>query len=218
MTLMILAALIPNISQLVPQLLAQYGAWVYLLLFGVIFIETGVVILPFLPGDSLLFLCGSLAALANDTLNIWGLVVVLGAAAVVGDALNFEIGEHFGTYLTTNQRLVKIIKPTYLARSQAFFQKHGKSAIFLGRFMPIIRTFVPFTAGISKMRYRDFALYNILGGVSWVTVAVCAGYLFGNIPFIKGHFELIMVAIIVLSLLPAAVMAVRKRGVTPDAD
>lgn len=212
MSMVLLTSLIPNLSQLVPQLIAQFGQLIYLGLFVVILIETGVVILPFLPGDSLLFLCGSLAAMSGHGLNVWLLLGLLSVAAALGDAMNFEIGQHFGQYLAASPRWQRVIKPSYMARSAQFFAKHGKVAIFLGRFMPIIRTFVPFTAGISRMRYRDFALYNILGAVSWVAVAVGTGFFFGNIAVVKAHFELIMVAIIVISLLPAAIMAIRQRG------
>ncbi|OIL00597.1 cytochrome O ubiquinol oxidase [Oenococcus oeni] len=217
-----LITLLPNLNQLLnqllPQLISQFGSLIYLGLFAMIFIETGVVVLPFLPGDSLLFLCGSLAAMANHSLNIWVLFGLLSVAAVLGDSLNFEIGEHFGLRLAHSAKLSRFIKPAYLERSQRFFDRHGKAAIFLGRFMPIIRTFIPFTAGVSQMRYRDFAAYNVLGGVTWVAVALGAGYLFGNIAIVKTHFELIMLAIVVISLAPAAFMALRHRGGAADAD
>ncbi|MFC6314280.1 VTT domain-containing protein [Lapidilactobacillus achengensis] len=210
-----LASIMPDLNQLLPQLIGQYGNLIYLGLFIVIFIETGVVVLPFLPGDSLLFLCGSLAALDGQPLNIEILLILLSIAAVIGDSLNFEIGKHLGQHLTHSEKMQRWIKPEYLARSQGFFEKHGKAAIFLGRFMPIIRTFIPFTAGISQMPYRSFITYNILGGISWVLLAVGSGYLFGNIAFVKNHFELIMVAIILISLLPALIMALKKKA-TPE--
>lgn len=196
-----LITLLPNLNQLLPQLISQFGSLIYLGLFAMIFIETGVVVLPFLPGDSLLFLCGSLAAMANHSLNIWVLFGLLSVAAVLGDSLNFEIGEHFSLRLAHSAKLSRFIKPAYLERSQRFFDRHGKAAIFLGRFMPIIRTFIPFTAG-----------------VTWVAVALGAGYLFGNIAIVKTHFELIMLAIVVISLAPAAFMALRHRGGADDAD
>ncbi|MCO7127505.1 VTT domain-containing protein [Sporolactobacillus shoreicorticis] len=212
MSVLLFTTFIPNLNQLLPQLISQYGSLIYIGLFALIFIETGIVILPFLPGDSLLFLCGSLAALSGHPLNIWLLIVLLAVAAILGDSLNFEIGEHLGTYLTRNKKLSRFIKSEYLDRSERFFQKHGKGAIFLGRFMPILRTFIPFTAGISQMRYRDFVTYNVLGGITWILIALGAGFFFGNIAIVKAHFELIMTAIIVISLLPAAIMALRKRG------
>ncbi|WP_461215965.1 VTT domain-containing protein [Lacticaseibacillus sp. GG6-2] len=218
MSVLLLTTLVPNLSQLLPQLIGQFGGLIYIGLFALIFVETGIVVLPFLPGDSLLFLCGSLAALNNHGLNIWLLLVLMGAAAVLGDSVNFEIGKHFGAYLTRSKKLSRLIKPAYLARSQRFFDKYGKPAIFLGRFMPIIRTFVPFTAGVSKMRYRDFVPFNILGGLTWVLVALGAGYFFGNIAIVKTHFELIMIAIILISLIPAAIMAMKNRGGALDED
>ncbi|MGV0168428.1 VTT domain-containing protein [Furfurilactobacillus sp. WILCCON 0119] len=211
MTVLLATTLIPNLNQLLPQLIGQFDGWIYLGLFAVVFIETGLVVFPFLPGDSLLFLCGSLAAMSSHSLNIWVLIVSLGIAAILGDSINFEIGEHFGVYLTHNEKLSRFIKPKHLQQTAAFFEKHGRSAIFLGRFVPIVRTFIPFTAGISKMRYRDFVIYNILGGLTWVLVALGAGYFFGNIPLVKAHFELIMVAIIVISVLPAGIMGLQHR-------
>lgn len=218
MSVLLITSLVPNLNQLLPGLIGRYGSWIYIGLFALIFIETGIVILPFLPGDSLLFLCGSLAAMSNHSLNIWILLLALSIAAVIGDSLNFEIGEHFGEYIMRNERLRRFIKPKYLRRSEIFFARHGKPAIFLGRFMPIIRTIIPFTAGVSHMKYRDFAKYNILGGVTWVVVAVSAGYFFGNIAIVKAHFELIMIAIIVISLLPALIMAIRNRGGVTDGE
>ncbi|GKT04210.1 VTT domain-containing protein [Furfurilactobacillus entadae] len=211
MTVLLATTLIPNLNQLLPQLIGQFGGWIYLVLFAVVFIETGLIVFPFLPGDSLLFLCGSLAAMSSHSLNIWALIISLGIAAILGDSINFEIGEHFGVYLTHNEKLSRFINPKHLQQTAAFFEKHGRSAIFLGRFVPIVRTFIPFTAGISKMRYRDFVIYNILGGLTWVLVALGAGYFFGNIPFVKAHFELIMVAIIVISVLPAGIMGLQHR-------
>lgn len=218
MSVLLLTTLIPNLDQLLPQLISQFGSLIYFGLFALIFVETGMVILPFLPGDSLLFLCGSLAALNPNHLNIWLLLMLLAAAAVLGDALNFEIGKHFGAYLTRSQKLSRLIKPKYLTRSQRFFAKYGKAAIFLGRFMPIIRAFVPFTAGISRMRYRDFVPYNVLGGCTWVAVALGAGYFFGNIALVKAHFSLIMIAIVAISLIPAGILALKNRGGVLDED
>ncbi|WP_390404409.1 VTT domain-containing protein [Lacticaseibacillus jixiensis] len=216
MFVLMLTTLIPDLSQLLPQWLNQFGNLIYIGLFALIFIETGIVILPFLPGDSLLFLCGSLAALNH--LNIWLLLVILSSAAILGDALNFEIGKHFGSYLTRNQKWRRLIRRQYLTRAQRFFAKYGKAAIFLGRFMPIIRTFVPFTAGFSRMRYQAFVPYNVLGGLTWVLAALGCGYCFGNIALVKAHFSLIMFAIVAISLLPAAVAVLRKRGGVPDED
>ncbi len=204
-----LLASILNMHHLLPMLISQYGAWVYLGLFAVIFIETGLVVFPFLPGDSLLFLSGSLAAMATHPLNHLVLIGLLSIAAIVGDSLNFEIGQRFGHRLSS-PKWQRWIKPQHLAAAQRFFEKHGNSAIFLGRFMPIIRTLIPFTAGISKMPYHKFILYNVMGGVAWVSIAILSGYFFGNIPVVQAHFELIMIAIVVVSILPAAIMTLVK--------
>lgn len=216
--MLLLISLLPNMNSLLPQLINSYGNIVYLGLFALIFVETGIVIMPWLPGDSLLFLCGSLAALASGSLNIWWLLMLLIIAAILGDSLNFEIGEHFGARIAASPRIQQFIKPKYLARSAQFFARHGKAAIFLGRFIPIIRTFIPFTAGISQMHYRDFITHNILGGCTWVAIGLGSGYFFGNIPLIKTHFELIMIAIVFISLLPAIIMVSRQRGARTDAD
>lgn len=206
-----------NINHLLPMLIAQYGTFVYVGLFAVVFMETGLVIFPFLPGDSLLFLSGSIAAMASHSLNHIILIVLLSVAAIAGDSLNFEIGHHFGKYLTS-PRWQRWIKPQHLKAAQTFFHTHGSTAIFLGRFMPLIRTFIPFTAGISKMHYRKFIVFNILGGIAWVNIAVLAGYFFGNIAIVKSHFELIMVAIILISLLPALFISLTRKFKGPNAN
>jgi len=199
-----------NLNTVLPQLINQSGNLFYLLIFMIIFIETGVVVLPFLPGDSILFLCGSLMALANSSINPLLLIVVLGLAATLGDSLNFEIGKRFGSHISHSSKWQKFIKPSSLERSERFFQKHGNSAIFLGRFIPVIRTLVPFTAGGSKMPYHNFLLYNIAGGFSWVTLCITAGYFFGNVAVVKNHFSLIMVAIVLISLLPVMLVALKN--------
>ncbi|AMV60378.1 DedA protein [Pediococcus damnosus] len=198
-----------NMNHLLPHLIAQYGSLVYVGLFALIFIETGLVIFPFLPGDSILFLSGSIAAMSTHSLNYITLIVLLSIAAIAGDSLNFELGHHFGGHLSS-PKWQRWIKPKYLAEAELFFKKYGNWAIFLGRFIPIIRTFVPFTAGISKMHYRQFILYNVIGGITWVSIAVLSGYFFGNIPIIKAHFELIMLAIVLISLIPMMVMLLKR--------
>jgi membrane-associated protein len=203
-------ASILNLNHLLPLLIAQYGWLVYAGLFVVIFIETGVVVFPFLPGDSLLFLCGSLAAINSHSLNHVVLIVLLALAAIAGDSLNFEIGQHLGRYLT-GPKWQRWLKPQYLHEAERFFKQHGSGAIFLGRFMPVIRTFIPFTAGVSKMPYRKFIWFNVIGGITWVSIAVLAGYFFGNIAVVKAHFELIMLAIVLISLIPAALMALKRK-------
>lgn len=206
-----------NINHLLPVLIAQYGILVYLGLFVVIFIETGLVVFPFLPGDSLLFLSGSIAAMASHSLNHVILIILLSIAAIAGDSLNFEIGQRLGKHLTS-PKWQRWIKPKYLKEAETFFQNHGSSAIFLGRFMPLIRTFIPFTAGASKMHYHKFIFFNVLGGIAWVSVAVLAGYFFGNIAIVKSHFELIMIAIILISLLPAIFISLKRKVKGPDAN
>jgi len=203
-----------NLNTVLPQLINQFGNSFYLLIFLLIFIETGVVVLPFLPGDSLLFLCGSLAAMANSSLDPLLLIVVTGLAATLGDSLNFEIGKRFGHHISNSANWQKFIKPQDLQKSERFFQKHGNPAIFLGRFIPIVRTLVPFTAGGSKMTYRNFLIYNISGGFSWVIFGVMAGFFFGNISLIRDHFSLIMVAIVLISLVPMTFVAVKSHLVS----
>lgn len=200
-----------HLNTILPQLISSFGAWIYVGLFLLIFVETGLVIFPFLPGDSILFLCGSLAAMASQSLNIWLLAVTLAIAAILGDLCNFEIGKRFGAYVLNNDRLKRFIKPKYVQESQEFFDRHGSLAIFLGRFVPIIRTLVPFTAGMSAMHYPTFARYNVLGGISWIVIALGAGFLFGNISFVQQHFELIMLAIVLISLIPVGFSVLNRR-------
>lgn len=184
--------------------------WVYVLLGAIIFIETGIVIFPFLPGDSILFFVGSMAALYPGKLNLWMLFLIMGLVAFFANVVNFEIGRKFGNVLPEHPRLSHFLKPEYMEEAHQFFVKWGAWAIFLGRFMPIIRTIVPFTAGAGKMPQRKFLFFNFLGGFSWVIVALGAGFLFGQVPFIKKNFELVMIAIVVVSLLPAVIGFVRR--------
>lgn len=204
-------ALFFHLNTILPQLIASFGNWIYVGLFLLIFVETGLVVFPFLPGDSILFLCGSLAAMASQSLNLWILALTLIVAAILGDLCNFEIGKRFGSYVLNNDRLKRFIKPKYVQESQEFFDRHGSLAIFLGRFVPIIRTLVPFTAGMSAMHYPTFARYNIIGGISWIIVTLGAGYLFGNISFVQQHFELIMLAIVFISLIPVGISILNRR-------
>ncbi|GFH41103.1 VTT domain-containing protein [Lactococcus insecticola] len=199
-----------DFQTLLPNLMATHGFLVYLLLFGIIFAETGLVVTPFLPGDSILFLAGSLAALSGG-LHLWLLLPTLMLAALLGDFTNFEIGKRFGHYLAASDKFKKLIKPSYLEKSETFFEKHGDFAIVIGRFTPIIRTIIPFTAGIGKMPYVKFARFNILGGVIWILVAVLSGFAFGNIPFVTAHFEIIMIAIVLISLIPAGIAWLKSK-------
>lgn len=185
---------------------SQYGVWVYGLLFLIIFCETGLVITPFLPGDSLLFTTGALAA--TGILDIWLASVLILIAAVVGDAVNYSIGHFVGPRVFTAQDRATIwhrmLNREHLMRAHAFFERHGGKAVVLGRFVPIVRTFVPFVAGAGSMSYPPFAFYNVSGALLWVGVCVGAGYGFGNVPIVKQNFELVVVAIVLISLLPIA--------------
>lgn len=176
-----------------------FGVWSYFILFLIIFLETGVVIMPFLPGDSLIFAAGTLAAFGS--LNIWGLYVTLLLAAIVGDTVNYWIGHAIGPRVFAKENSM-FFKKEYLVKTQQFYEKHGGKTIILARFIPIIRTFAPFVAGVGKMDYKYFLTYNIVGGFVWVTLFVWLGYFFGNIPFIQHNFHYAVVGIIALSIIP----------------
>jgi membrane-associated protein len=191
----------------------HYGAWVYALLFLIVFAETGLVVTPFLPGDSLLFTCGALAATfaeGSDStiLDLRVVVPLLLVAAIVGDAVNYAIGHYVGPRVFTAQDRSslwhRLLNRNHLMQAHAFFERHGGKAIVLGRFVPIIRTFVPFVAGCGSMSYPQFAFYNVTGGILWVGLCVGAGYAFGNIPRVKENFEFVVIAIVLISLLPIA--------------
>ena len=186
-------------------IIAQYGSWTYALLFVVIFVETGLVVTPFLPGDSLLFAAGTFAAIG--ALKIWAVFLLLAAAAVLGDSVNYWIGHYLGERAYN----IRWIKREYLERTHAFFEKHGGKTIFLARFVPIIRTFAPFVAGVGRMSYGYFFSYNVFGGIVWVGLFSAAGYWFGNIPFIRDHFSLVVLAIILVSVLPMVIEALKAR-------
>lgn len=194
-----------HIDAYLAQIIATYGAWTYAILFTVIFIETGLVIFPFLPGDSLLFAAGTFAALG--ALNIWFLMGLLMFAAVLGDSVNYSIGHYLGDRAYN----IKWIKKEYLDKTHAFFEKHGGKAIFLARFVPIVRTFAPFVAGIGKMDYSYFITYNLVGGVTWVALFTLLGYFFGNLGFVQKNFELVIIAIILISVVPMAYEWLKSR-------
>ncbi|HWI47226.1 MAG TPA: DedA family protein [Rummeliibacillus sp.] len=191
------------------DIVTQYHGWVYGIEFLIVFIETGVVILPFLPGDSLLFASGALAAFGG--LNLWISLAVFFVAAVLGDSLNYEIGHKIGKSIPENSFLGRVINKERMQKAQDFFDKHGGKAIVIARFMPVIRTFIPFIAGASKMRYRHFIVYNITGAFLWVLVGVFSGYFFGNIPFVKDNFSTVILAIIFVSILPAIIGILRTK-------
>ena len=188
-------------------LTAQYGAWTYAILFLVVFCETGLVVTPFLPGDSLLFAAGALAALGP--LNPVLLFVLLALAAIVGDTVNYWIGHKFGGRILQHES--RWLKRSHIERTHAFYEKHGPKTIVLARFVPIVRTFAPFVAGVGAMTYRRFVIYNIAGGIVWVALFLLAGYFFGNLPVVRDNFSLVILAIIALSLLPAVVEFLRHR-------
>ena len=189
------------------QIISQYGGWTYALLFFVIFLETGFVVTPFLPGDSLIFAASTFAA--RGALDPWIMFALLSFAAVLGDSVNYWIGHRIGRRAYTGE--IRWIKKEYMERTHAFFEKHGGKTIFLARFVPIIRTFAPFVAGISRMSYGFFFRWNIIGGISWVATFTLLGYFFGNIPFVQKNFELVILAIIVISFVPAVVEALKAR-------
>jgi len=185
-----------HLDEYLAKIITDYGAWTYAILFSVIFVETGLVVMPFLPGDSLLFAAGTFAALGS--LNIGFLILLLIGAAFLGDTVNYSIGRYLGERAYN----IKWIKKEYFDKTHAFFEKHGGKAIFLARFVPIVRTFAPFVAGIGKMSYSYFITYNITGGVVWVMLFTFAGYFFGNIPFVRHNFEYVIIVIILISILP----------------
>jgi len=178
--------------------ISQYGTLTYVLLFLVVFMETGFVVTPFLPGDSLLFAAGALSA--TTSLNVWVVYILLLVAAVLGDTINYWIGHFIGPKVF--EKDTKFIKKEYLDKAHHFYEKHGDKAIVLARFIPIVRTFAPFVAGIAKMTYGHFIAYNIIGGVAWVTLFVWGGYFFGNLPVVKENFHYVVLIIIILSLVP----------------
>jgi membrane-associated protein len=183
------------------------GFWTYLILFLIVFVETGLVVMPFLPGDSLLFAAGALCA--TTILNPFLLWVFMVVAAILGDTVNYWIGHYIGPRVFSDD--VRWLKKEHLEKTQAFYEKHGGKTIFLARFVPIIRTFAPFVAGIGKMRYRYFISYNIVGGLIWPTLFISAGYFFGNLEFVKHNFSLVIFAIIGISLMPPVIEYLKEK-------
>ncbi len=189
------------------DIIANYGVWTYGILFFIIFLETGFVITPFLPGDSLLFAAGTFAALGS--LNPIYLFLLLSVAAVIGDTVNYSIGHYIGPKAFSGE--IKFLKKDHLDKTQEFYDKHGGKTIILARFIPIIRTFAPFVAGIGTMKYSKFILYNVVGGISWVAIFISLGYFFGNIPFVAKNFELVIFAIIFISFIPPVLEFIKAR-------
>ncbi len=189
-------------------IIQQYGVWTYAILFAVIFIETGFVVMPFLPGDSLLFAAGTFAALGS--FKIGWLLLLLSAAAVIGDTVNYWVGFHLGPKVFRKEK-ARFLKKEHLDRTHAFFEKYGGKTIIIARFVPIVRSFAPLVAGIGRMSYLRFIAYNVVGGIGWVVLLTGAGYFFGNIPLIKKNFSLAIFAIIIISTIPAVTEALRHR-------
>jgi membrane-associated protein len=201
------------LDQSIALLAAQYGAWFYAILAAVIFAETGLVVFPFLPGDSVLFLAGTVIAAAG--LDVHVLVVVLAIAAIAGDSVNYAIGRYIGPKVFERPD-TRWLRKDHLLRTQRFYDRYGGATIIIARFVPIIRTFAPFLAGVASMPYARFLAYNIFGGVMWITSLVYAGYFFGNIPWVKQNLSLIVVGIVVVSLIPAVVTFLHERRKHPS--
>lgn len=197
-----------HLDKYLNTVIQNYGIWTNLILFIIIFCETGLVVTPFLPGDSLLFAAGTFAA--SGSLEIRWLLILLATAAVVGDTVNYSIGHFVGSKISYKED-VRFLNKKYLERAHEFYEKHGGKAIILARFIPIIRTFVPFVAGIANMNYLRFLSYNIIGGIVWVVLLLCAGYFFGNIPIVKQNFTLVIYVIILISILPGLIEFLRSR-------
>ena len=197
-----------HIGDHLQELVNNYGNWIYAILFAIVFCETGLVVLPFLPGDSMLFAAGTIAAVGD--MNIFVLIGLLIVAAILGDFVNFEIGKHFGQKLFSNPNS-KIFKQSYLQQTHDYYERYGGRTIIIARFIPIVRTFAPFVGGMGNMNYAQFARYNIVGAVLWVVSFTTLGYFFGQLPFVKEHFSWIMIAIIVFSVVPMIVEIIRHR-------
>jgi membrane-associated protein len=195
------------------EFVATYGVWVYAMLFAIIFAETGLVVTPILPGDSLLFACGALAA--TGVLNVWVILGLLVTAAILGDAVNYSVGNYAGPRIFSAEDTTsfwhKVLNRDHLRQAHEFFERHGGKAIVLGRFVPIVRTFVPFVAGAGTMTYASFAFYNITGALIWVGICVGAGYAFGNVPIVQENFSLVALGIVFVSVLPVAYEMLQRR-------
>jgi len=196
-----------HLDEYLGEIIRNYGLWTYLILFAIIFMETGLVVTPFLPGDSLLFAAGTFAGLGD--LNVILLFVLLSIAAVVGDTVNYWVGHYIGPRAFSGD--IRFLKKEYLDRTHAFYEKHGGKTIVLARFIPIIRTFAPFVAGIGAMTYSHFITYNVFGGLLWVSLFTFAGYFFGNLQIVRDNFTLVIIAIILLSVMPAVYEFVKER-------
>jgi len=204
--------LILHLDRHLASLIENYGLWTYLILFLIVFAETGLVVTPLLPGDSLLFAAGTFAG--RGSLNPLLLFAVLSAAAILGDTVNYWVGKYLGEHFIRG-RGRRWIKQEHLDRTHAFFEKYGGKTIIIARFVPFVRTFAPFVAGIGTMTYARFLAYNVIGGLLWVGICVAAGYLFGGLPFVQDNFSLVVLAIVIVSLIPAVVEFLRARSQAP---
>ncbi|QNU65950.1 DedA family protein [Ruminiclostridium herbifermentans] len=200
--------LVLHMDEHLPQIINDFGIWTYLILFLVIFCETGLVVTPFLPGDSLIFLLGALAK-AGD-INFPAIIAVLMLAAILGDSCNYEIGKFFGAKLFKNENS-KIFKKEYLDRTHEFYEKYGGKTIIIARFVPIIRTFAPFVAGMGSMNYSKFISYNVVGGIGWVAIFSFGGFFFGAIPWVQNNFFIVAIVIILISLMPAVITLLKNK-------
>ena len=199
-----------HLDEFLSKAVDNYGTWIYALFFVIVFAETGLVILPFLPGDSLLFAAGALSASKPDHLNVWLVSGGLLVAASLGDAVNYAVGAYFGDDFLQGKR-IKFVKQAHLDRTKIFFERYGGKAIVIARFVPIVRTIAPFFAGLGAMSYRRFVIYNIVGALLWVGVCVGAGYAFGNLPFVKKNFSVVIMGIVFISVLPLAIEWIMHR-------
>jgi membrane-associated protein len=195
-----------HLDEYLGEVIRNYGIWTNLLLFLIIFMETGFVVTPFLPGDSLIFAAGTFAGMGD--LNVWVVWILLCLAAIIGDTANYWIGHYIGPRAFSGQ--VRFLKKEYLDRTHAFYERHGGKTIILARFIPIIRTFAPFVAGIGAMTYGHFIAYNVVGGISWVTLFLFGGYFFGGLQFVQDNFSFVVIAIILISVMPAFVEFVKE--------
>jgi len=189
-----------HLDSMLPEMIDQYGPWVYAILFIIVFCETGLVVTPFLPGDSLIFAAGALA-IAFGSFNIWALFMIFVTAAILGDTVNYWLGNYVGPKVF-KQENSWLFKKKYLDQAHVFYEKHGSRTIVLARFVPIVRTFAPFVAGVGEMNYRKFIIYNIAGAFAWVSIFLGLGYMFGDLPIVKENISLLFIAIIVISFVP----------------
>jgi len=198
-----------HLDQHLAEVIQQYGRTTYLILFLIVFLETGLVVTPILPGDSLLFAAGTFAALGH--LRLWPLFFLLCVAAILGDTVNYAIGARIGPKVFSYSKS-RFFNPEHLKKTHAFYEKYGGKTIIIARFVPIVRTFAPFVAGVGQMSYRQFIGYNVVGGILWVTICVFAGYFFGNLPFVKKNFSVVVIVIVLISLLPAVIEYLKHRA------